>query len=568
MRAFGYGFVYSRDSPHGGLGRNSIAGAIMTSGKQIKPESEASFDVLIVGAGWSGMYMLHQCRRLGLTARVIEKGPSVGGTWYWNRYPGLRCDVESVEYSFSFDKQLQEDWDWSERYASQAEILRYANHVADRFDLRRDISFNTKLNALTFDETRNIWTAKTDPEMALTARYVVMATGCLSIPKDPGIPGLNDFQGEVYHTAHWPEQEVNFAGKRVGVIGTGSSGIQAIPILAEQAEHLYIFQRTPSYSLPAHNRKLEADYLRDVKANYEDLRREARQHLVGIPAPTYAESVFNVSADERNQIYQSIYDQGKPFALMVSFGDLLINQDANQTAQEFLEQRIRERVNDPAIAEQLIPRGQFVGTRRLCIDTNYYETFNRPNVTLKNLQKDPIKRIVATGVETEAGVEQLDCLVFATGYDAMTGALLSVDIRGREGKTLRSKWAEGPRTLLGLMTAGFPNLFTVTGPGSPSVLSNMVNSIEQHIEWIAGCLEHLNRNHKHVIEADVQAENQWVAHVNEVANSTLFPLGNTWYLGANVSGKPRVFMPYLGVGEYRKLCDEVASDGYRGFVTQ
>ena len=539
------------------------------SSDQSKSNSQSTYDVLIVGAGWSGMYMLYKCRRLGLKARVLEKGPSVGGTWYWNRYPGLHCDVESVEYSFSFDKELQEEWNWSERYASQPEILRYANHVADRFDLRRDISFNTKVLSLSFDEATGTWGAEVEGHAPLRSKYVVMATGCLSHPKDPGIPGVENFKGEVYHTAHWPEQAPNFAGKRVGVIGTGSSGIQTIPILAEQAGHLYVFQRTPSYSLPAHNRKLDAEYVRGVKDNYEELRQAARQHMVGIPAPTYAASVFDVDATERNRIYQSIYDQGKPFALMVAFGDVLVSKEANQTTQDFLADRIRSRVNDPELAEQLIPRSQYAGTRRLCIDTNYYETFNRKNVTLKNLQKDPIKQIVSNGVETESGVQELDCLVFATGYDAMTGALLAIDIRGRKGVTLQSKWSEGPRTMMGLMTAGFPNLFTVTGPGSPAVLSNMVNSIEQHVEWIADCLAYMGKQDKQLIEADTEAENQWVSHVNEVANMTLFPLGNTWYLGANVKGKPRVFMPYIGgVGTYRQLCDQVAADGYRGFITQ
>ncbi|WP_428311390.1 flavin-containing monooxygenase [Hydrocarboniphaga sp.] len=538
------------------------------NGEQIKANTDGDLDVLIVGAGWSGMYMLHQCRRLGLSARVIEKGPSVGGTWYWNRYPGLRCDVESMEYSFSFDKELQQEWDWSERYASQKEILGYANHVADRFDLRRDIAFNTALTALRFDEGSNTWTADTSSRGQIKARYVVMATGCLTVAKMPDIAGVADFKGAVYHTTNWPEQGVDFTGKRVGVIGTGSSAIQAIPIIAEQAQHLYVYQRTPSYSLPAHNRKLDPEYRKQVKARYEALRDEARHHLVGIPAPTHAASVFDVSPEQREKIYQDIYDAGKPFALMVSFADVLISKEANKTAQDFLAARIRERIKDPEIAEQMIPKGQYAGTRRLCIDTHYYETFNRPNVTLKNLQKDPIKRIVADGVETTQGSEQLDCLVFATGYDAMTGGLLAVDIQGRGGRKLRDQWAEGPRSLMGLMVAGFPNLFTVTGPGSPSVLSNMFVSIEQHVEFIAGCLEHLQRNGKHVIEADAEAQEQWVAHVNEVANSTLFPLGNTWYMGANIAGKPKVFMPYLGVGPYRQLCDQVASDGYRGFVTQ
>ncbi len=523
-------------------------------------------DVIIVGAGWGGMYMLHQCRKLGLSAKVLEKGPSVGGTWYWNRYPGLRCDVESTLYSFSFDHELEQEWTWTERYAAQPEILRYANHIADRFDLRRDIRFNTAVTAVRYDESKKLWRVSAEGMAESTARFVVMATGCLTVPKDVNIPGLEQFKGAVYHTARWPETPVNFSGKRVGVIGTGSSAIQAIPIIAEQAKHLYVFQRTPSYSLPAKNRKLESGFVADVKRNYDSLRQEARYHLVGIPAPTYAASVFDVDEATRTKIFDACYDNGLPFALMVTFGDLLASEEANQTAQDYLARRIRERVNDPELAEQLIPKGQFVGTRRLCIDTGYYETFNRDNVTLKNIAKNPIKSITETGVQLVDGQVDLDCLVFATGYDAMTGALLAIDIRGEGGAQLKDRWAAGPRTMMGLMMADFPNLFTITGPGSPSVLSNMVLSIEQHVEWIAECLKHMQASGKQTIEPLAEAQDQWVNHVNEVANSTLFPRGNTWYMGANVPGKPRVFMPYLGVGPYRTLCEEVTAAGYKGFA--
>lgn len=523
------------------------------------------FDVVIVGAGWAGMYMLHQCRHLGLSARVLEAGPSVGGTWYWNRYPGLRCDVESVQYSYSFDRELQQEWNWSERYASQPEILEYANHVADRFDLRRDISFNTRVASVRYD-VNGLWQLATESGEKLVARYVVMATGCLSLPKDVQIPGMNDFKGEVYHTARWPETPVDFSGKRVGIIGTGSSGIQAIPILAREAEHLSIFQRTPSYSIPANNRMLEPSFVDEVKQHYDQLREEARHHMVGIPAPTHAASVFDVDQDTRDEIFGHCYDNGLPFALMVTFGDLLVSEEANRTLQDYLARRIRERVKDPEIAEQLIPRDQFAGTRRLCLDTGYYETFNRPNVSLKNIARNPIETVTETGIQLKDGHQDLDCIVFATGYDAMSGALLSIDIQGVGGVKLKDQWEAGPRTMMGLMVAGFPNLFTVTGPGSPSVLSNMVVSIEQHVEWIADCLRNMQENGKNVIEATTEAQNDWVDHVNLVANSTLFPRGNTWYMGANVPGKPRVFMPYLGVGDYRSRCDEVAKADYKGFV--
>lgn len=530
------------------------------------PSQRCDFDVIIVGAGWAGMYMLHKCRQLGLTAKVLEKGPSVGGTWYWNRYPGLRCDVESVQYSYSFDRELEQEWTWSDRYAAQPEILSYANHVADRLDLRRDIAFNSPVSSIVFDDPSHLWKVQSEGNGTLRSRFVVMATGCLSVPKAVNLPGMDQFQGDVYHTTKWPESPVDFTGKRVGVIGTGSSGIQAIPILAEQAEHLHVFQRTPSYSLPANNRVLDDKYVASVKESYDSLRDDARRHIVGIPAPTYAPSAFDVSEEARTKIYDACYDNGLPFAMMVTFEDFLISEEANRTAQDYLARRIRERVADPEIAEQLIPQGQFVGTRRLCLDTNYYETFNRPNVSLQNLARDAIKEVTANGVRLESGKHiELDSMVFATGYDAMTGALLSLDIRGEGGVTLRDQWAAGPRTMMGLMVAGFPNLFTVTGPGSPSVLSNVIVSIEQHVEWIADCLRHLQENNKTTIRALPEAQDQWVDHVNEVANATLFPRGNTWYMGANVQGKPRVFMPYLGVGPYREICDNVAKEGYRGF---
>lgn len=525
------------------------------------------FDVIIVGAGWGGMYMLHQCRKLGLTARVLEAGPSVGGTWYWNRYPGLHCDVESVQYSYSFDHELEQSWNWKERYASQPEILQYANHVADRFDLRRDISFNTRVASVHHDDAANQWKVRAEDGKELKSRFVVMATGCLSAPKPVNIPGVDRFKGKTYHTAFWPEGGVDFTGKRVGIIGTGSSGIQSIPKIAEQAKHLYVFQRTPSYSIPAANKKLESSYTQEIKKNYGKLRDEARHHMVGIPAPTHAMSVFEVDEKKRNEIFDHCYDNGLPFALMVTFGDLLVSEDANRVLQDYLARRIRERVKDPEIAEQLIPKGQFAGTRRLCIDTNYYETFNRPNVTLKNLARNPLDTISEKGVQLKDGEEvELDALVFATGYDAMTGALLAIDIQGVNGVKLREQWSAGPRTMMGLMVSGFPNLFTVTGPGSPSVLSNMVVSIEQHVEWIAACLGRMKDQGSKTIEPTPEAQEQWVTHVNEVANMTLFPRGNTWYMGANVPGKPRTFLPYLGVGNYRALCDEVAKADYKGFT--
>lgn len=530
------------------------------------PAPKADYDVLVVGAGFAGMYMLIQCRRLGLSARVLEAGPSVGGTWYWNRYPGLRCDVESMEYSYSFDPELQKEWDWPERYSAQPDILKYANHVADRYDLRHDIDFDARVNEAHYDEATGLWSVTAGRVGTKTARFVVMATGCLTVPKDVNIPGVGDFRGEVYHTARWPETPVDFSGKRVGVIGTGSSGIQVIPILAQQARHLTVFQRTPSYTLPAKNRPLTAAEREAVRARYDALRAEARAHMVGIPSPMHAMSAFDVSDEARRRIYDQCYDNGLPFAMMVSFGDTLLDEKSNATVQEYLGQRLRARIRDPRLAEHLIPKGQYVGSRRMCIDTDYYETFNRSNVTLRDLRDNPIERIAAAGVQLRDGFEPLDCLVFATGYDAITGALLAMDIRGRGGLSLRACWEHGPKAMMGLMIAGFPNLFTVTGPGSPSVFSNVLVSIEQHVEWIANCLRHMKKEGLRSIEPTNEAQEKWVEHVNQVAESTLVPRGDAWYSGSNVPGKPRVFAPYIGgVGAYRKLCDDVAAAGYRGF---
>ncbi len=529
--------------------------------------TEEQVDIAIIGAGWAGMFMLYRARKLGLKARVYEAGPEVGGTWYWNRYPGLRCDVESMDYSCSFSEELQQEWDWSERFSSQPEILRYAKRLADKLDLRRDIEFNTRIVSAHYQDDSQLWEIRTESGKIITTRYYVMATGCLSVPKDPDIEGIADFQGEIYHTTDWPHEEVDFTGKRVAVIGTGSSGIQVIPILAEQAAHLTVFQRTPSYSLPAHNAPMDPEYAGIVKANYSEHRRYAReQSMGGIPFCSYDKSALNVSPAERWRVYQELYDRGAPFAFQGAFNDLVINEDANKTAADFVADKIRQRVKDPAVAELLIPHGQHIATRRLCIDTNYYETYNRDNVSLVSIKQTPIERIVANGIQTTAGLHEFDCIVFATGYDAVTGALLRVDIRGECGLSLCDKWAEGPRTNLGLMIAGFPNMFTVTGPGSPSVFSNVIVSIEQHVDWIANCLGYMQEHGKTNIATTEEAESAWVDQVNELVSKTLFPQANSWYLGANVPGKPRVFMAYIGgVGNFRKICDQVSADGYPGF---
>ncbi len=522
-------------------------------------------DVLIVGAGLAGLYTLHRVRGLGMSARVYEAGGGVGGTWYWNRYPGARCDVESVDYSYSFSEELEQEWSWTERYAAQPEILRYIEHVAERFDLMRDVVLEARVTAAHFDEARNRWDIVTNRGEGVSARFCIMATGCLSVPQTPAIPGMERFEGATYQTGRWPHEPVDFTGQRVGVIGTGSSAIQSIPAIAEQAASLVVFQRTPNYSVPAHNAPLDPMHERRVKANYAELRRRNRESRVGYVVPVNEESALAVSAEERNRAYESRWRRGG-LGFGSTFPDLLTHQGANETAAEFFRNKIRGIVRDPVTAETLIPRTYPLGTKRICVDTGYYETFNRENVTLVDLRAEPIAEITPRGVRTERTEFELDSIAFAIGFDAMTGALLNPDVRGRGGVALRDTWAGGPRSYLGLAVAGFPNLFTITGPGSPSVLSNMMVSIEQHVDWIADCLAYLHERGLSIIEATAAAEEEWVRHANEVANGTLFPLAKSWYTGANIAGKPFGFMPYVGgVGAYRTICDGVAHQGYAGF---
>ena len=528
--------------------------------------TERALDAVVVGAGFAGLYTLHRLRGLGLSVHVFEAGDGVGGTWYWNRYPGARCDVESMDYSYSFSDALQQEWTWTERYAAQPEILRYINHVADRFDLRRDITLSTRVTSAVFDETRGRWALETERGHRVAARFCIMATGCLSDAQVPDIEGRETFAGPWYHTGKWPHDGVDFSGQRVSVIGTGSSAIQSIPIIARQARHLVVFQRTPNYSMPAHNGPLDREHERRVKADYAEFRRQARASRIGFVVERSGDSALAVAPDEREREYEKRWRRGG-LGFSATYTDLLTSREANDTAAAFFREKIRAIVRDPAVAAALTPTDYPLGTKRLCVDTDYYATFNRDNVTLVDLRRTPIEAITPRGVRTTAAEYAVDSLVFATGFDAMTGALLKLDIRGRGGVTLREKWAAGPRTYLGLAVAGFPNFFMITGPGSPSVLSNMIVSIEQHVDWIADCLEHLRAHHRERIEATAEAEAAWVAHVNEVGHLTLYPLAKSWYMGANVPGKPRIFMPYIGgVGAYRQKCDEVAAAGYTGFT--
>ncbi len=527
-----------------------------------------SYDALIIGAGFSGLYQLHALRdRLGLSALVLEAASGVGGTWYWNRYPGARCDSESHSYCYTFSEALHAEWEWSERYPGHAEIRRYLNFVADRLDLKRDIRFGTRVTAARYDAETNRWHVVTDKRERLTAQFLITAVGCLSAANVPAFPGLDSFKGRWYHTGQWPHEGVDFSGKRVGLVGTGSTGIQAAPVIAETAAHLTVFQRTANYSVPARNAPLTPEFRRYVKENRAALRQMMQSTTNGHPFPIENRSVFDVTPAERRALYEAAWEKGG-LQFRATFRDLLVDKAANDTAADFIRDKIRQIVKDPATAEKLANIDHPYAAKRPPIDTDYFETFNRANVALVDVRKAPIEAITPTGIRTREAEYPLDIIVFATGFDAMTGPLLAIDIRGRNGVSLAETWKAGPRNYLGLQVAGFPNLFTITGPGSPSVLCNMPVAIEQHVDWITDCIAHMRARGLSRIEAREEAMERWVEQVNAAANATLLPLAHhSWYLGANVPGKPRVFMPYAGgMKRYRDICAGIAANGYEGFA--
>jgi cation diffusion facilitator CzcD-associated flavoprotein CzcO len=526
-----------------------------------------SFDALVIGAGFSGLYQLLCLRdRLGLSVQVLEAGAGVGGTWYWNRYPGARCDSESHSYCYSFSKELTREWEWSERYPGPPEILRYLNHVADRFDLKRDIRFNTRVTAAHYDETANRWRVSTDAGETLTAQFLITAVGCLSSANIPKIPGLDTFDGRWYHTGQWPHEGVDFTGKRVGQIGTGSTGIQSAPVIAETAVHLTVFQRTANYSVPARNAPLTPEFKRYMKQNAAEIRQVMHASVNGHPWLIDERSALNTPPQERQALYEAAWETGG-LRFRAAFRDLLIDKAANDTAATFIRNKIREIVKHPATAAKLSDFDHPYASKRPPIDTDYFETFNHDNVELVDVRAEPIEQITPRGIRTSDAEYPLDIIVFATGFDGMTGSLLRMDIRGRDGLSLAKAWAAGPRNYLGLQVAGFPNLFMVTGPGSPSVLCNMPVAIEQHVEWITDCIAHMRDHGLKRIEPSNEAVDSWVAEVNAAAEATLLPQAkHSWYLGANVPGKPRVFMPYAGgMAHYRKICADVAARNYEGF---
>ena len=536
------------------------------SGRNVADAAE--FDAVIIGAGFSGMYQLHTLRdRLGLSVQVLEAGEGVGGTWYWNRYPGARCDSESHSYCFSFSQELLNDWEWSERYPEQPEIIRYLNFVAERLDLKRDIKFKTRVVAAEYDEARNRWDVTTEAGDRFISKYVITAVGCLSTTNVPAFAGLDTFEGDWYHTGLWPHEGVDFRGKHVIQIGTGSTGIQAAPVIAQTAGHLTVMQRTPQFSVPARNVPLTEEFRLWVKAHYPEIHKVMRSTTNGHSFRIMERNAFDVDADERTALYEAAWEKGG-LQFRATFNDMLTSKASNDTAAEFIKHKIRQIVKDPVTAEKLADIDHPYAAKRPPIDTNYFETFNRDNVSLVDVRADPIEAITPTGIRLRSGVEHpADIIVFATGFDAMTGSLLRMGIRGRDGLTLAKAWKAGPRNYLGLQVEGFPNLFTITGPGSPSVLCNMPVAIEQHVEWITDCIEHMRTHELERIEARSEASDGWVQQVNEAAAATLLPEAHSsWYLGANVPGKPRVFMPYAGgMARYRAICNEVAARDYEGF---
>lgn len=531
---------------------------------------ENAYDAIVVGAGFAGLYQLLKLRGTGMRVLALEAGSDIGGTWFWNRYPGARCDVESLDYSYSFDDRLQQEWNWSERYATQPEILRYIHHVADRYDLRKDIRLSTRVSSAVFDEAVQTWKVGTVCGDEFTARFVILATGALSIPQKPQIPGIDNFAGEWHHSADWPEGGVDFKGKRVGLIGTGSSGVQMAPIIAAEAAHLTVLQRTANFSVPAQNEPFTAEALAKAKSTYSERRAAARAAPTGHYNIPNDKSAVATPKEERDAEFEWRWKgAGGGFRMLRAFNDLLVNPESNRLAGDFVRDKIRKIVKDPAKAEALCPKDDVpFGAKRLCVDSGYYETFNRDNVDLVDIHSDPIEEVRAGGITLRSGRElAFDVLVFATGFDALTGAVRSIDIRGRGNESLASRWEAGPTTYLGLAVSGFPNLFLLAGPGSPSVLSNVVHSIEVHVDWVTALIEHMRKAGKMLVEAGMDEEAEWVRHVNELAGRTLYPKGNSWYLGANIPGKPRVFMPYVGgVPAYRAKLESVAADGYRGFT--
>ena len=526
--------------------------------------SNKPVDVTIIGAGFAGISALHKFKNQGLNTNLFEAGNGIGGTWYFNKYPGARCDTQSMEYSFQFSEKLQQEWEWSEKYATQPEILRYLNHTVDLFNLRQHIKLNTRIKELYWDNINSVWKVKTSDNEIILSHYVVMATGCLSKPNYPEIEGMKSFSGEVYHTSKWPDESPDFKGKKVGIIGTGSSGIQCIPLIAKEASHLTVFQRTPNYTVPARNKPLDDNFVESIKSRYQEFRKDNYKLGFGLSLPLNDVSALDVSEEERHKQFEIQWQNGG-LGFLTAFNDIIFNMDANKHAQDFIRNKINSIVDDKKTAKLLSPSTP-VACKRLCVDTDYYQTYNLPNVNLIDIKETPIDSIKTNGLLIGEEIHQLDTLIIATGFDAMTGSIMNIDIRGKNGLSIKEKWVNGPSTYLGIATSGFPNLFMITGPGSPSVLSNMVPSIEQHVNWISECIDYLQKHKYQKIEVEIEAEEKWTDELLNISDGTIYPHCNSWYLGSNIEGKKQVFTAYLGVPPYIEHCENVVKDGYNGFV--
>lgn len=535
----------------------------MTSISQNSSTASRRLDVVIVGAGFGGMYAVHKFNAMGLKIQGYEAGSDVGGVWYWNRYPGARVDLPSIDYSFGFSQEVEQEWTWSEQFAAQPELLRYINFVADRLDLRRHIQFNTRVTSAEWDDARQVWVVKTDRGDVVEATYCIMATGPLSIPKDPEIPGIERFKGELLRAGRWPHQPVSYAGKRVGVIGTGSTGIQIVQEVGPQAGELFVFQRTPSFTMPMRNVPLEPDYVAEVKRNYAGLRESARNSPAGGIRPASTRAFFSVTPAQRLSLMEDAWRQGG-LAMLGTFSDLLVNEEANEHVAEFVRGKIGEMVKDPVTAEKLKPRGYPIFARRPCLDSSYYETFNLPTVHLMDCNEDPIVEITDKGVRTRSGEVELDMLIFATGYDGLTGAMLAVDVQGRDGLRVSQKWSEGARSYLGIMMAGFPNLFMTTGPNGPAALANIIRISENDVDWIADAMRHMSATGQTAMEPTTEAEDGWMKTVAALSQRSLLNKAKTWYLGANVKDKPQGLSMFTGgFPKYREYCTLATQGNYQ-----
>lgn len=527
------------------------------------------FDAIVIGAGISGMYLIYRLRELGLSVRVYEAGSGVGGTWYWNRYPGCRFDSESVTYGYSFSEELLQEWNWSEHYAAQPETLRYLEFVADKFDLRRDIEFNSRIKAATYDEDQNLWEIETEQGKRARAHFLITAVGVLSEPYIPDFEGLDSFEGQSWHTGSWPHEPVDFSDKRVGVIGTGATAVQLITEVSKNVGQLYVFQTQPEYCVPLRNSPIDAEEMREIKARYPEIFSRCRETFAAFEHEFDERSALEVSPEEREAFYEELYSQPGFGMWLGNFHDILTDQEANDTISEFVRNKIRRRINDPELAEKLVPTDHAFGTKRVPLESGYYEAYNRDNVHLVDLRESPIERITAKGVKTGNAEYELDVMIFATGFDAVTGALNRIDIRGKGGQALKDKWSNGPETYLGLLSAGFPNLFTVLGPTNGGTFCNIPRCIEQNVEWVTECIAYMRKNGFERISTTRESEDKWSQHVDETVNQTLLPQTPTWFFGANVPGKKRTFLMYAGGHPlYRQKCDEVAANGYEGFVLE